>query len=316
MDVVGVRPDAPALLDLREDGPRHHVPGRQVLHRGGVALHEPLVVAVAEDPALAPGRLGQEDAELVDPRGVELEELHVLHGDAPPVEQPGPVAGEAVGVGGDLEHLAEAAAGEQDGLRAEDVEVAGGLVVGDDPGHPALPAVVGEGDVEDHELVEEGDAPLHALLVERLEDHVAGAVGRVAGPPHGGLSVVAGVAAEAPLVDPPRRGPVERQAEVLELDDGVDGLAAHDRRRRLVDEVVAPLHRVEGVPLPRVLLDVGEGGAHPALGGAGVGAGRVELRQDRGAAVAGDFDGGPQAGATGTDDHRVVAVVVDLHRPR
>ena len=127
--------------------------------------------------------------------------------------------------------------------------------------------------------------------------------------------MVAGVAPEAPLVDAAGGRAVERQAEVLELDDGVDGLAAHDRRRRLVDEVVAALHRVEGVPLPRVLLDVGEGGAHAALGGAGVGAGGVELGQDRGAALAGDLDGGPQAGSTGADDHRVVAVLVDLHHP-
>ena len=54
--------------------------------------------------------------ELVDARRVELEELHVLHGDAPPVEQPGTVAGERVGVGRDLEHLPEAAGREQDAL--------------------------------------------------------------------------------------------------------------------------------------------------------------------------------------------------------
>ena len=52
-------------------------------------------------------------------------------------------------------------------------------------------------------LVEEADAVLDALLVERLEDHVAGAVGREAGPPDRALAEVAGVAAEAPLVDPP-----------------------------------------------------------------------------------------------------------------
>ena len=144
---------------------------------------------------------------------------------------------------------------------------------------------------------------------------MAGAVGRVAGPRHRRLAVVAGVAAEAALVDLALGRAVERQAEVLELDDGVDGLAAHDLGRGLVDEVVAALHRVEGVPLPRVLFDVGQRRAHAALGRAGVGPGRVELGEDGGAALAGRLDGGPQAGAAGADDDGVVAVVVDLHGP-
>ena len=109
----------------------HHVARRQVLDRRRVALHEALVLGVAQDAALAAGRLRQEDAELVDAGRVELEELHVLHGDAPPVEQARPVAGERVGVGGDLEHLAEAAGGEEHALGVEDVQVAGGLLVGD-----------------------------------------------------------------------------------------------------------------------------------------------------------------------------------------
>jgi hypothetical protein len=69
---------------------------------------------------------------------------------------------------------------------------------------------------------------LDALLVERLQDHVAGSVGREAGPPDGRLAVVAGVAAEPPLVDLAVRRAVERQAHVLELDDRLDGLAGQD----------------------------------------------------------------------------------------
>ena len=59
----------------------------------------------------------------------------------------------------------------------EDVELAGGDLDGDDP--PAL--AVDHDEVQHVELVEERHALLDALLVERLEDHVAGAVGRVAG---------------------------------------------------------------------------------------------------------------------------------------
>ena len=113
---------------------------------------------------------------------------------------------------------------------------------------------------------------------------MAGAVGGVAGPADGRLAVVAGVAAEAALVDLALGRAVERQAHVLEVDDRVDGLLRQDLGRVLVDQVVAALDGVEGVPLPVVLLDVGERGGHAALRRAGVGAGGVELRDYRGAA--------------------------------
>ena len=154
------------------------------------------------------------------------------------------------------------------------MQVAGGQLVRDSRGDPAIGALAVEHDVEHLVLVEEVDVARHALLVQRLQDHVAGAVGRVAGPAHRRLAVVAGVAAEPALVDAALGRAVERQAEVLELDHRVDRLAAHDLGRGLVDEVVAALHRVERVPLPRVLFDVGQRGAHAALRRPRVRAGR------------------------------------------
>ncbi len=50
-------------------------------------------------------------------------------------------------------------------------------------------------------LVVELDAVLEALLVQGLQDHVAGPVGGEAGSPDRPLAVVAGVAAEPALVD-------------------------------------------------------------------------------------------------------------------
>ena len=85
------------------------------------------------------------------------------------------------------------------------------------------------------------------------------------------------------------------------------GLAGEDLGRVLVDQVVAALDRVEHVPLPVVLLLVAQGGTDAALGGAGMGAGRVELGQDGGVdAGLGELERGPQAGAAGADDERVV----------
>ena len=90
--VVAVGPDAATGADLGEDAARHHVAGCQVLDGRRVALHEALVLGVAQDAALGARCLRQEDPELVDAGGVELEELHVLHGDAAPVQQPRSVA--------------------------------------------------------------------------------------------------------------------------------------------------------------------------------------------------------------------------------
>ena len=127
---------------------------------------------------------------------------------------------------------------------------------------------LGHHEVEHVELVEEVDAELDAVLEERLQDHVTGAVGGVARAAHGRLAVVGGVAAEAALVDLALGRAVERQAHVLEVDDRVDRLLREDLGRILVDEVVAALDGVEGVPLPAVLLDVRERRRHAALRGA------------------------------------------------
>ncbi len=289
--VVGVRAAAAALADLGVDGAGDHVARREVLDGGGVALHEALAVLVAQDPALAARTLGEQDAHLPDARRVELVELHVLQREALAVDDAHAVTGEGVGVARHLEDLAEAAGGEQHRLGLEDVQLAGRQLVGDDAADVLDAVDLGEGHVEHVELVEEVDAVLDALLEQRLQDHVAGAVGREARAADGGLAVVAGVPAEAALVDAALGRAVERQAHLLEVQDRVDGLLAHHLGGVLVDEVVTALDGVEGVPLPVVLLDVGEGGAHAALRRAGVGARRVELGEHRGAGALAGLEG-------------------------
>ncbi len=104
---------------------------------------------------------------------------------------------------------------------------------------------------------------------------------------------------------------VEGDAEVLEVEDLLGRLAAHDLDRVLVAEVVGALDGVEGVGLPRVAGI--ERRVDPALGGVRVRAHRVDLgddpdrharlRRGQGCALAGE------AGA----DHKDV---VTGHRPR
>jgi hypothetical protein len=190
------------------------------------------------------------------------------------------------------------------------MQLARGELVGDDARRLLDAVDHGHHHVEHVELVEEVDAESHAVLEQRLEDHVAGAVGGVARAAHRSLAVFAGVAAEATLVDLSVRCAVERQAHVLQVENRVDGLLREDLRGVLVDEVVATLDGVVGVPLPVVFLDVGECRRHASLRRPGVGPGGVELGDHRGARVRSGLDGRPHPGAAGADDDDVELVVV------
>ena len=133
---------------------------------------------------------------------------------------------------------------------------------------------------------------------------MTGPIRRVAAAAHRRLSVVAGVATEAALVDQPFRRPVEGHAQVLEVDDRLHRVVAHDLGGILVDEVIAALDGVEPVPLPVVLLRVAESGADATLRGTGVGAAGIELADDPDPSprpqVLLQLQRRVQAGATGT----------------
>ena len=268
-------------------------------------------VTVEQDPALPAHGLGQEKAEAVHAGRMELVELHVLQRQATPVGDGHPVAGQGVGVGGDLVDHPVPASREQNGRREERGQLAGGQLDGQHSAHPAG-RPVGHEQVEDLVLVEEGDLAADALLVEGLQDGVPGPVGGIAGATNRCLAVVPRVAAEAPLVDEPLRSAVEGQAQVLEVADGLHRIPAHDLRRVLVDEIVPALDRVPPVPLPVVLLGVAQRGAHPTLGCPGVGSGGVQLGNDPDppalAEAAPQLEGGVQPGSPRPNHHRVEEV--------
>ena len=311
-DVVTVGSRAAAFGDFLLHAAADDVAGGEVLDGGCVAFHEALTARVAQDRAFAAGALGQQDAETGKPGRVELEELHVLQRQALAPHDSDTITGEGVRVGGRLVDLAEPARGEDHGLGLEDVQLSGCQFVGHDARDLGVAVgIVHRDEVEDVELVEEVDAELDAVLEQRLQDHVAGAVSGVAGATHGALAVVGGVAAEASLVDLSLGRPVEGQTHVLEVDDRVDRLFRQDLSGILVDEVVATLDGVEGVPLPGVFLDVRQGSCHAALGRARVRPGGVELGDHRGLRAGACLDGRAHPGAAGADDHDVELVVVD-----
>jgi hypothetical protein len=149
-------------------------------------------------------------------------------------------------------------------------------------------------EVERKKLVEETHFVFDGVLVHGLEDHVAGAVGGVAGASYGCFTVIAGMAAEAALVDAPICGAVERQAAVFEFVDGVNGFAGQDFRGGLVYQVVTTFDGVVHVPLPMVFFLVAERGSYATLRCSSMGAGGVDFGQD-GYAGVGQLHCGHQA---------------------
>ncbi len=285
-DVVLVRTATAAFTHFVGHGASHDVTRCKVLNGWCVTLHEALTIRVTQDRAFTTCTLGQKDAQACKARWVELEELHVFQWQTGAEGNGHAVAGQGVCVGGGLEDLAGTARSEDHGLSLEDVQFAGGQVVGDDASNALLlvsGSVFAEGFFFNHQqiqhvvLVVELNVVLDAVLVQGLQDHVAGAVCCVAGATYGGFAVVAGVATETTLVNLALWGAVERQTHLFQVQHGVDGFLGHNFCCVLVNQVVATLDGVEGVPFPVVFFDVGKCCTHAALGCTGVRAGWVKL---------------------------------------
>ena len=117
-----------------------------------------------------------------------------------------------------------AAGGQHHGLGTEAVHGA----VFEVPGHhAAADALIIHDQVEGEILDEELAIGLQRLLIERVQDGVAGAVGGGAGAHGRGLAVILHMAAEGALVDAAVFGAGEGHAVMFELDDRGDRLAAH-----------------------------------------------------------------------------------------
>ena len=207
--------DAAALVDLGLLGAGDDVARREVLRGRGVAHHEALALGVAQDPALAAAALGDQDPAREHRRRVELHELDVLQ------RQPGaqrhrhPVAGAGVGVRRRAVEPADAAGREQDGLAAERLQAA----VEEIPGDHALAAALVLDELPGEVLLVDRDVALDELLVEHLDQDVAGDVGREDRARRAG-------GAERPLRELAVLGAREDRAPVLELVDVARRLAA------------------------------------------------------------------------------------------
>jgi hypothetical protein len=200
-----------------------------------------------------------------------LDHLHVHQQRADPVCLGDAVAGHDQPVGGRLVDLAGTARCEDRGLGVEHLQRAVAQVAADRPDAVAL-LVLEQVGREPFLVAVDLLRALHQLLVQHVQDRVARDVRHVVraggrGPTERARSQVPGAVS------------VEGDPDVLQVQDLVRGLAAHDLDRVLVAEVVRALDRVERVRFPRVLGI--QGRVDAASGGHGVRADGMDLGDDR-----------------------------------
>src|SRR5690606_22955007 len=215
------------------------------------------------------------------------------------------VAGIDQGVGGGSEDAARAAGGEHRGLGLDVDHFAGFDADGNHTDHCA--DLVAH-DVDGVPLGEELRVDLQDGLEQGVQQGVAGTVGGGAGTGRlATLAVVTRLAAEGTLVDAAVGVARERHAHVLEFEHRLRAFAVHVLDRVLVPDVVGALDRVVHVPAPVVIrIGAGDGAGDTALGGYGVGTGRINLGDDgRVEARLRQLQGSAQAGATATHDHAI-----------
>ena len=311
VDMVGFRPDAPALANLDGHGAGDDIARGQVLGAWGIALHEALALGIGQITALAPGALGDQAAGAVDAGRVELDELHVLQAEAGAQHHGVAVARAGMGRGAGEIRPAVAAGRQHRHLAEEAVDRAVGQAPRDDAAAGAVVRVHDQ--VDGEEFDEELGVVLERLLVEGMEDRMARAVRRGAGALGRALAIVGRHAAEGALVDLALRRAREGHAVMLQLDDRGHRLAHHVLDGVLVAQPVRALDRVVHVPAPVVLAHVAEGGADSALGRDRMAAGRKDLGEaGRAQALLRHAEGGAQAGAAAAHDDDVVFVVDDV----
>ena len=309
--VVLVGTAAATFLDFGGHGAGHHVTGSQVLGVGRVALHEAFLAVVPQDAAFAAHAFGNQHAGTGHAGGVELPEFHVFQGDAGAGSHTQAVTGVDEGIGGRMEDATGTAGGEDGGTGVEDHHLAGFHFHGGNADHMAF-AVTDQ--VQGHPFHEELGVGLDVALVHGVQHGVTGTVSSSTGTAHGLLAEVGHVAAEGTLIDLAVVGTVEGHAVVFELDHHFHGLLAHELDGVLVAEPVGTLDGIVHVPAPMIFLGVAKGGGHATLGSHGMGAGGENLGEHGGLQAGfGQLNGGTQAGATGTHDHRVKLEDRNIH---
>lgn len=300
--------DAAALLNLRRDGAGDDIARRELHLLWRVLLHEALAVLVDEQCALGAARLGEQDAVDGESSRMELDHLGVLERNADVHAGDDAVARRAVGVRR-ADPVGAAVAARRDDNRlcrnADDVTAA--HVHGDDARKLVL-LLARHRDLEHLALGDEVDVVREALLEERVDHRVAGAVLEVS-------SARMGMAAHLALVEVAVSLTVVGVAHIVHLVDVLASALDEVLDSVLIAEVVAALDRIEGMRLEAVVrVRDARDAVHAALRHRRRRARRHELRQHGNleVLVLRGCECGAHAGAAAADDQHVVRDVAAL----
>ena len=323
--------DAVAGADVLLHAAGDHVAGGELFLLGLVIGHEAVTGGVAQQAAVAPAALGDEDARRHDGGRVKLHRLHVAQlGNAGLEGDRRPDALVDDGVRRDPVDPPEAAGGDAGG--AGDV---GRQLAGDQVAHDGAVAAARVVDQRDGlAALMDGDGFGHRLVAHRVEHGVAGAVGDEAGAPLLGAAKIAGgdqAVGLGPLreADPPA---IHHHLPLAGLDavpgHAPGGQLAHGLGRSVGEQprhllVAAPVGAAHGVFKVHVLVVAGapggvaEAGLHAALGRRRVGAlGRHQAEDDHLVAAAPGAHRRPQPRQPAPDDEDIGVNNAHVQRPR
>ena len=281
--MVLVRTHAAPFAHFERHRAADDVAAGKVLRGRRVAFHEALAFGIGQVTAFAACAFGDQHARAVDAGRVELDELHVLQGQACAQHHAATVTGAGVGAGRGVVAAAIAAGRQHHSMRAEPVDRAVIQAHRDHADAAAIRTLARHDQVDREIFDEEVRVVLQALLVERVEHRVPGTVGGGAGALHRrAFAHVLHVAAEGTLVDRTVLVARKGHACVLQLVHRLRGFAREIFDRVLVAQPVRPLHGVVHVPGPVVGRVVAEAGGDTALRGNRVRTRREDLGDVRG----------------------------------
>ena len=253
---------AAPFADFQGHAARDIVARGQVFVMGRITFHEAFAIGVGEVSTLAARAFGDEAARAVDSGRVELYEFHVLQGQTRASHHAATVASAGMGACRAEIGAAIAAGGQNGHLGVEHMDRAIVQLPADD----ARAGPIGDDEIEREVFDEEFRVVLQALAVKRVQNGVAGAVGRRTGALHRrAFAVFGGVAAEGALVNLALFGAAERHAVMVQLINRLWRLPREVFHRVGVAQPVRTLDGVIHVPLPAVGTHIAQGRGDAAL---------------------------------------------------
>jgi len=289
--------------DFHRHRARHHVTARQILGVGRVALHKAFTVGIEQNPALAAHAFGNQYACAGDAGRMELPEFHILQRNTGAHRHAEAIASIDKGIGRSCKNPPRSARSKEHRFGVQDEDFAGFHFERRHADH----ITIGIADqIERHPFDKKLGLRAHIALIERVQHGVPGSVSRRASALHRRLAKFSHVAAEGALVDFAVFQPIERHAEVFQLDHDFRRLSTHELDRILVTEPVGALDRVVHMPFPLVFLDIAQRSGNAALRRNRVRARRENLGNHGGLeSRLGKLQCSAQTGAARADDHGI-----------